>query len=102
MFDVQTSLLGLTAALNAGLFVFVYRGNPKSPINRSFAVFVLCLSAWSLIHLGFRTTGSDAIATELLKLSYVCALIIGASFYYFSIVFPEGKRPGAIHAAALT
>lgn len=101
MLDVQTSLLALTAALNAALFVFVYRGNPKRPINRSFASFVLCLSAWSLIHLGFRTIENDALAGQLLKLSYVCALIIGASFYYFSIVFPEGERPGTVHATAL-
>jgi signal transduction histidine kinase len=101
MFDVETSLLGLTAALNAGLFAFVYLGDRRSPINQSFAVFVLCLSAWSLLHVGFRTVSSDALASELLKLSYVCALLIGASFYYFSIAFPDGKRPGVLHTAAL-
>lgn len=101
MFNLYTSLLGLTAALNAGLFVFVYLGDRRNPINQSFALFALSLSAWSLIHLGFRTVGSDALAGELLKLSYVSALLIGASFYYFSVVCPEGKRPGSAHSVAL-
>jgi signal transduction histidine kinase len=101
MLDVQTTLLGVAAAVNAGLFGIVYFGDRRSAINQSFACFVLCLSAWSLLHVGFRTVGSDRLAGDLLKVSYVCALLIGASFYYFSIVFPEGKHPDKAHAIVL-
>lgn len=100
MLDIQTTLLGLTAAINAGLFAFVYLGNPRSPIHRSFAFFVFCLSLWALLHVGFRLVVSDAVASELLKASYVCALLIAVSFYYFSIVFPEGRRPRRAYFAA--
>jgi signal transduction histidine kinase len=101
MLDVQTTLLGIATAVNAGLFGIVYFGDRRSAINLSFACFVLCLSAWSLLHVGFRTVGSDRLAGDLLKISYVCALLIGASFYYFSIVFPDGKHPVKAHAVAL-
>ncbi|MBV9829762.1 MAG: hypothetical protein JO001_29430 [Alphaproteobacteria bacterium] len=101
MLDFQTTLLVLTAAINGGLFAFVYLGNPRSPVNRSFAFFVLSLSVWALLHVGFRLVTSDTIANELLKASYVCALLIAASFYYFSLVFPDGNRPRRVYFGTL-
>jgi len=97
MFDVETALLVATAVLNAGLFVFVVAGHHKNLVNGSFGAFVLCLSVWSCLHVGFRTVSSDATAVALLKLSYVCALFIGASFYYFSLAFPDGRLPETVH-----
>jgi|SRR5579863_3208683 len=101
MLDLETALLVITAMLNAGLIFLVLRGNSRGAVNRSFAVFVFCLCIWAVIHIGFRVVQNDQMAEFLLKLSYVCALVIGLSFYYFSIAFPEENHQKITHAEAL-
>ena len=101
MFDLPTVLLAVTAFVNAGLIAFIYTRNRTGLTNASFALFVLFLAVWALTILGFRLTLSDALALNLLKLSYVAATLIAASFYVFSIVFPDGSRPGRVHAVAI-
>jgi signal transduction histidine kinase len=97
MFDLETTLLAITAAINLGLVFFIYSRNRASPINGSFALFVLCLSLWALFILGFRLAESDTVAVNFLKFSYVAATLIATCFYYFSLVFPNGTRPSAWH-----
>src|SRR4051794_27116748 len=97
MLDVPTALLAVTAAINAGLLGFVCIRGRGGPGHYAFAAFVPGLSLWSLLHVGFRLVHSEALAAELLKISYACALLIGASFHYLSIVFPEGEQPAMVH-----
>jgi hypothetical protein len=101
MLDAPTALLAVTAAINAGLLLFVFIRGQGRPVHYAFAAFVLGLSLWSLLHVGFRLVSSDALAARLLKISYACALLIGASFYYLSIVFPEGELPGEMHGVMI-
>jgi hypothetical protein len=102
MLDLETALLAVTAVLNMGLVFLVLRHRPQNDVNRSFAIFVGSLSIWAFLHIGFRVVASDSIAVMLLKISYVCALTVGASFYYFSIAFPKGIPPRSQHAYLLT
>jgi N-terminal 7TM region of histidine kinase len=90
--DLETALLAITAAINAGLVFFVLRGRSRNVINRTFGIFVSGLSVWALLHIEFRIVESDQIAIFFLKLSYVCALVIGASFFHFSIVYPQESQ----------
>lgn len=101
MLDVPTALLSVTAVINAALLVFVCLRGRGRPVHYAFAAFVLGLSLWSLLHVGFRLVSSDALAAALLKISYACALLIGASFYYLSIVFPDGELPGEMHGVVI-
>jgi len=94
MLDIQTALLTVAVLIDTGVIFFLIKAErPSAAAHQSFVVFMVCLVVWTLLHIGFRVITSDASAEILLKLSYVSALGIGASFYYFSIVFPEGIYP---------
>lgn len=99
MLDFPSVLLVVTALVNVGLVAFIYSRNRRSPVNVSFALFVLFLAFWALMILEFSITPSDQAAVYFLKLSYVAATLIAACFYYFSLVFPEGKHPHARHTS---
>ncbi len=101
MLDLESALLAITALINVGLVAFIYSRNRQSPVNSSFALFVLFLAFWALMILEFRTTPSDEAAIYYLKLSYIAALLLAASFYYFSLVFPDGPRPNAVHTGVI-
>ena len=93
MFDLQSILLIIVTIANLGLAIFIYFKNRKSQINISFAVFAFFVSLWALSLFLFRIIDILFIATYLMKWSYITALFIGASFYYFSIVFPKNILP---------
>ena len=93
MLDIPNSLLVMTALFNAGLTLFILRGNVHKIGNVLFGLFLLSLSLWSLALIGFLTTNSDHAALVSIKFSYIFALVIGVSYYLFSIVFPEGVWP---------
>jgi signal transduction histidine kinase len=93
MLSIQNSILVMTALFNAGLAVFILRGNLKNYTNIFFGVFLSALSFWSLALMGFQTAISYDVALYSGKLSYAAALIIGASFYLFSAVFPGEIKP---------
>ncbi|MFA5841532.1 MAG: ATP-binding protein [Candidatus Paceibacterota bacterium] len=93
MLNIPDSILVMTALFNAGLAVFILRGNLKNYTNVFFGIFLSALSFWALALTGFHTTISHDFTLYSGKLSYAAALIIGASFYLFSVVFPGGVRP---------
>src|SRR3972149_7533101 len=101
MLTLSNSFLAMTALFNAGLMIFILRGNWKNPVNLFFGIFLCALSLWSLVLIGFQTAVSSASATYYGKAAYAAALVIGMGFYLFSIAFPEGKRPSLGTVAAV-
>lgn len=102
MLDIPNILLSITALCNAGLVLFIYTKNRASPINIYFGLFALFLSFWALVLLQFRLIDDLELALYLMKASYVCALLIGVSFYFFSFSFPENKMPSTLHQSLVT
>ena len=93
MLTISNSLLTMTALFNAGLMVFILRGNWKKPTNLFFGVFLFALSAWALVLIGYQTAVSSTAAIYFGKAAYAAALVIGMSLYLFSIAFPDEIRP---------
>src|SRR4051812_2362732 len=89
--NVPNILLAITVILNIVLNIFGYSRRSKNPINTSFGFITIFLSFWALVILNFRLTDDITYSLYLLKASYVIALGIAASYYYFSLVFPEGS-----------
>lgn len=101
MSDLQTVMLAATAVINLGLSLFIFTRNRTAPANISFALFALCLALWAVAIIGFREASSIELAKWLLAVSYVSAALIGACFYYFSLVYPEGVLPHRWHVTAI-
>ena len=97
MLDFPTIFLFITALANVGLAFYVYWRNPRDAVNTSFTLLVLFLTFWALSIIQFRLVDVSGTALYFMKLSYVSAIMLAASFYYFSIVFPENIRPTVWH-----
>ena len=97
MLDFPTIFLFITALANVGLAFYVYWRNPRDAVNTSFTLLVLFLTFWALSIIQFRLVDVSGAALYFMKLSYVSAIMLAASFYYFSIVFPENIRPTVWH-----
>lgn len=85
----------MVALFNVTLTFFILRKNLRIPINVFFGIYLLSLSVWALALLGYQMADYSSLAILYGKVAYAAALLIGASFYLFSFVFPEGKSPGA-------
>lgn len=86
---LQITFLILNAAVNFGMAVFIYTRNPKSPINVSFACFNFFLSAWAISIILYLVSASEITSLYFLKTAYISAIWIGASYYFFSVNFPN-------------
>jgi signal transduction histidine kinase len=105
MLSIESSLLLMTVLFNAGLAVFILRGNWKQPVNVLFGAFLVALALWgaTLIAYGAAATSESAIAFG--KMAYAVALLVGGSFYLFSLAFPENHWPatrGTLTVVGLT
>jgi len=83
----------MTALFNAGLAIFIIRGNWKNSINLLLGFYLTLLSMWALALIGTQLGPSYAVWLLCTKLTYIFGLFIGATFYLFSISFPEGITP---------
>jgi len=101
MLDLHGTLLATTAVVNVGLALFVYTQGRTSPINGSFALFTLFLSAWSLSVLAFLNADTDSTAVWYFKLAYLSAALIAGSYYCFSLVFASSVKPHSTHVIAV-
>ncbi len=101
MLNVTNSILLATALLNSGLTVFILRGNWKNSMNLFFGLFLLALSAWAFVLIGFQTSTVSDIAIYYGNAAYAAGLLVGASFYLFSISFPENTKPKTLAISAV-
>lgn len=92
MLDITNSLLLMTALFNAALTFFILKGNRKKPTNIFLGLYLLGLSFWAIALIGSQVGPSYVFWVYCAKLAYIAALLIGASFYLFSITFPEDRK----------
>lgn len=92
MLDFKTVSLIVVAILNVFLAAVIYFRNKRSEINLSFSAFAFSVGLWSFVIASYRISQNLGTAMFLMRSSYIVALAIGASFFYFSLVFPIKNR----------
>lgn len=97
MFDFENIILLLIGLANFGLTLFIFAKNSKSRINISFSFFTFFCFLWTMGIFFYRGTNIDLWSIYLLKSTYISAIFISVSYYYFSIVFPENNPPSFFH-----
>jgi signal transduction histidine kinase len=93
MLSITNSVLLMTALFNAGLAIIVLRGNLRDVTNSLLGIYLAVLSLWSLALIGTQIGDSYSFWIYCAKGTYAAGLIIAASFYLFSISFPETEIP---------
>lgn len=83
----------MTSLFNAGLTVFIIRGNYRKPTNILLGIYLATLSLWALALIGTQYGPSYMVWLYCTKGTYTAGLIIAASFYLFAIAFPEEILP---------
>ena len=89
LIDIPNAFLVIIFLLNTGLAFFTYSQNRKNSVQISFALFSLFVGLWGISIFFYRQIDDGIAALYYMKAAYLSALGIAASFYYFSIVFPE-------------
>jgi hypothetical protein len=84
---VFITLLLITLA-NSILASFVLWHRPKAEVNRVFALTACTTALWTLTNALFRITSSLDMATLWAQVSYLSAVLLGASILHFSWTFP--------------
>src|ERR1019366_10716692 len=93
MLSITNSILLMTALLNGGLAFLILTGNWKSTTNRLLGIYLATLSIWAFALIGTQFGGSYNVWLYCAKGTYAAGLVIAASFYLFSISFPEDVTP---------
>ena len=90
--DSTIATILLLPIINLSLAALVYWHDPKKATNRTFALFVLAISAWSLATrlVYLYATAPSGVAWG--RMSFVSAGLIGTTFYALSTVFPDQRR----------
>lgn len=83
----------MTTLFNAGLAVFIFRGNWKKPTNIFLGIYLACLSIWALALIGTQLGSNYDFWVFCAKLTYIMGLVSAANFYLFSISYPEDAWP---------
>jgi len=85
-------LLFATTLASVALAVLVFSKGPKSEINVSFGLFILSAAVWSFcILMTFLAAGPFAVMFWIRSV-YLGAVLMPASFLYFSLVFPRRDK----------
>ncbi|MBV9468152.1 MAG: hypothetical protein JOZ57_02770 [Abitibacteriaceae bacterium] len=82
------TLLFIVSTVNLCLAGLVFWRRPQAEINRVFAVTASSVAAWTVTNALFQATESVAAATLWANISYVSALIVVASLFHFSQIYP--------------
>ena len=93
----NTIMLIFAAAVNIGLAIFTFKRNPHNSVNRIFSLFALNISFWSLAVCMGVLAWSEMSAAFWIRMSFVAAAFIPATFYAFTCVFPDGRRISLRH-----
>jgi HD-GYP domain-containing protein (c-di-GMP phosphodiesterase class II) len=84
-------LLGVVVvgAVNIGLAIAVLVRNRKSVTNRAFAAGVFAIVAWLTLAFMSDQPRFGDVALQLNRLTFSAAMVMGAAFLYFVLVFPK-------------
>ncbi|HEY4511002.1 MAG TPA: ATP-binding protein [Candidatus Paceibacterota bacterium] len=97
MFEIKEILLVIASLINIGVIGLIYFKKPLSPHSSFFAVGSLALAFWAVSMLYFELATTTEVALVSLKATYVAALLISLTLYFFSYAFPQGKMPRPLH-----
>lgn len=92
MLTIPDILLSITALCNVGLSLFVQARNRSSRINFFFSLFSISLALWAVALIMYRLIDDTTLSLYFMKGSYISALLIAVSFYFFSILFPDEPK----------
>lgn len=87
-------VLAVSAASSMGLGVFVLVRNPWRRTHRMFAFLAFNLTLWALGVLAIIHSHSPETASLWIKLTFVVACFLPASFYQFIVFFPYQRFTG--------
>ena len=84
----EFSLLLVTGVVNLILACFIYLKNRKSNVNISVSFLILNVGLWAFINAICLRTKTPKTAIFWSQVSYLNGILIGVSFFYFSLLFP--------------
>jgi signal transduction histidine kinase len=93
MLSITNSLMLMTALFNAVLALFIIRGNWKNPTNVLLGIYLGVLSVWAIALIGTQVSSFYNLWLYATKITYIAGLFIAATFYLFSLAFPEDIKP---------
>lgn len=90
---INKILVASIVSIGSGLAIVVYRGKPKSRINRLFSLLAILCGVWaSFVYLAF-TTQDRSVALFWSRPAEVAVIFILINLYFFAVYFPrESKR----------
>jgi len=90
--DIQNIFLFFTASINFILAFLIYFRSKKKSCQISYSFFSFFIGTWALVLALFRYTADLDIALLLIKFSYIAAVGIAVSFFYFILNFPVKNK----------
>ena len=73
----------ISFAINCSLGIFVYRQNPRSSLNRFFAIFALSIGFWSVGSSLENLIADESMALRVLRVCYISASFLPTLFLHF-------------------
>ncbi len=90
--DPRNILLWIISIANVALGLLIVLKDRKNIVNRFFGDFAISIALWSFVLIAFRTFQQESIARITIKVSYIAAVFIAASFWDFAVAFTT-QRP---------
>lgn len=90
--SIYSILIWLTAILIVSLDVIVFLGS-RSLSSRVFALSSFLTALWSAAQGFFIAANLSALALFIVKLQHFLGIIISLGFLYFSLTYPDDKKP---------
>lgn len=99
---IPNSLLLFAFLLNVSLGTLVYfRSSANRRVNISFAIFSWACAEWVLAVLMIYLFDDPSWKLFWVRMSFVGPSILSAAFFFFSLIFPQEKRPVGWNKIAL-
>jgi len=91
LLDFRNVVVLLALAINLILLSIIYRYGRKTPGGSAYAAAIASIICWILPMVLYR---SEFLGQTLLwvRVLYIMAAFTSTTFFYFTLVFPEGKR----------
>jgi hypothetical protein len=99
--DAVFAVLLIVTLANLTLAGFVLWHKPGAEVNRIFALTATTTALWTFTNALFRVAPTLSLATLTAKVSYLAAILLGASILHFSWTFPLHRRVSLQHKAVL-
>ena len=88
MINLNILLLFLVIFINFVIGLLVFIEQPKNKTNQSFVFLIILLIVWTIVYYFQSEPYFKHYAVTLLKLDFSFGILLCASFYLFSLIFP--------------